>query len=173
MSTNNNELKETLDYSKEIVYAEYLVKSIKDEKLKKRVHNVLLWYIHKANTSRILYYVLTISSILANTTIPIITLFFPIDSKDIIIAIISALSTLSISICTLLLLKDKWLRYRSYAEILKSECFKYTMSDCNDDAVKDFIGRLEKLCAAEKREWMKAEKVTQGAQTKESMDTSD
>jgi hypothetical protein len=147
----------------ELRYVQTQLEAIKNEAVQRRVENTLLWYIRKANRSRMAYYATTIISIAASAAIPVLNTLSAkgasFSLKDTLISGIAAVGGIAVSVCTLFNFKEAWNRNRKYAEGLKHECFLYeTHISPYDKADADevFIQRLENLSAEESQAWGKS-----------------
>ena len=151
----------------EFEYAKTLISKISNEDIRDRIENMLIWYIKRAASSKRWYYIFTLSSIIAGASVPIISLSSGAELKDIIVAAISAIGAISISVCTLFSFKDNWRRYRKYSELLKRECFMFiSHSGIYEDVSKDinqlFIDQIENVTSTENEEWVKTKSSARG-----------
>ena len=150
----------------ELNYVRTQMEAIADNAVRRRTENTLLWYIRKANRSKTLYYIATVISIAASAAIPVINTLGAQSNggfslKDTLISLIAAIGGVAVSVCTLFNFKEAWSRNRRYAEALKSECFLYATHSgdySGDDALQNFICKLEGLATEETKAWVEAKK---------------
>ena len=141
----------------EVAYATDLLKKIQNESIRARVENLLLWYIDSAKKNKTYFYFLSVISLICSSIIPILSLGNQsCPTNALIISIIAAVGGLATSFVTLFHVKDNWTRYRMYAELLKSECFRF-INNIDEYNTKEsevyFIKNVELLAAQESKKW--------------------
>lgn len=106
--------------------------SIENKALKQRLSYLLKWYDGKAQKNRHCYHILHILSVLLPSATAALGLFTFLGGEQIITAISSILSLLTAFLLHLLnqfRCYENWVRYRSTAEVLKSEVFRCLYGD--------------------------------------------
>lgn len=139
----------------EIQSVEELLSNIENINIRKRVTQVVIWNIKKATKYKRLYYWMSIAIIILTASIPVINLLDFLNPK-ISTSIISALAGILASILTLVNVKETWLRYRKYAEMIKSESVLF-INKCERyseiDAECKFIENIESIIGEERLNW--------------------
>ena len=156
-----------LDYCDEITGSEYLAES-----LKSRLKNLIVWDIRNAIFNKRLYNSLMFISIFLGASVPVLTVISaslnnPIGPFNVAGAIAGAIVSISASSINLFDPKRNWLRYRTYAEMLKNETFKYIAykeacdihkkesKAASDSAYDDFrfIEKIYNIITMESEKW--------------------
>ncbi|MFR0018739.1 MAG: DUF4231 domain-containing protein [Paraclostridium sp.] len=137
----------------EIESIDIFTRTIKDEIIKQRVHQVLEWNIKKSTNNKRAFYILSISVLVLNSSIPIIN---QLNGYPAIVTAISSIGAVITGVITLINFKDVWYRYRSTTENIKRECI---MLSCrygeyeNEDRENKFILNFEKILLDERDLW--------------------
>lgn len=124
--------------------------------IKDRVYDTLKWNIRKSTYYKRLFYILSITSLILNASIPIIN---QMENQNIKVTIISSIIFTITSIMTLINFKDVWYRYRLAAEMIKSECMFFNGKlgiYQGEDREKVFICKLEDIITDERSHWIKS-----------------
>lgn len=157
----------SLEY--EIQSVEELLSNIENIKIRKRVTQVVIWNIKKATKYKYRYYWMSISIIILTGSIPLINVA-ELWNPKIFTSIISALASILASTLTLVNVKETWLRYRKYAEMIKSEsvlfinkCEPYSESN----AECKFIENIESIIGEERLNWEEIRKKSHQNNTNE------
>lgn len=124
------------------------------------IKDLLVYYVQNAIFYKKLFYILNISAIVLNAAIPIVNQTKWVDTK-LMTTVISTLAAVIISLLALANVKDSWIRYRNYAEKLKSECNKvnagigaYNTTDLTKKK-KRFFEALENISTEDLALWTK------------------
>lgn len=139
----------------EIESIDIFTRSIQDEIIKKRVHQVLEWNIKKATNNKRIFYCLSILILVLNASIPIIN---QLNGYAAIVTAVSSIVTVITGVVTLINFKDIWYRYRLTTENIKRECI---MLSCKYGEYKDedrenkFIRNFEKILLDERDLWVR------------------
>lgn len=161
MRERDNKINYIVEEYKE--YIEHL-----DEKkriyIEKRLLNQISWYDRKAIEKNKIYKIMTIISILTTAAIPVFSLYtgfkYGIVAST-IIALLSATSSVIISIINLCEYQRLWIQYRSNCEILKSILHRFftnsgEFTSSNDDEnFKMLIQMSEEYLLKEFQTWRK------------------
>lgn len=114
-----------MHYTKEIKeYLEGLDRNQSSEKnCIARTYYCLNWYSKKANKYKIYYYIFSI----INVAVPLISsiLITQFENMELYVAILSAITSFSASLLSLLKIHEKWTNYRTAAEYLKRQFVLY------------------------------------------------
>lgn len=113
---------------------------IEQDGVRYKLSNLIIWYIDKAEYNKRFYIVLTIITLFANVSIPIINMIGSnASSADEIIPIltscIAAIASISLGIISLCHFKENWMRYRKSAEDIKKIVSDYiiALENCKQD----------------------------------------
>ncbi len=125
-----------------------------------RYEQSVKWYIKKANCLKICYYLFNILAFLSLGIIPIInSIPYTNDYHKIIVNIFSGLSATATSFISLFKFKEKWIHYRTIAEVLQTELSIYTESAGKyknlSDSIKNkrLVETIEKIMTTEHKQW--------------------
>ncbi len=148
----NNELNSLKNYKVEL--------SEDKKNISEAINYTLEYNIKKANQNKIFFYLSSIVSIILNAAIPVIYQFnqLNIERTKLIVIIISTISAIITSISALFWLKDSWIRYRTCAETLKSECYKFNgkigeYAGENSEREKIFIKTINDIWLGNVNKW--------------------
>lgn len=139
--------------NKEIESIDIFTRTIENQIIKQRVHQVLEWNIKKATRNKIIFYILSIVVLILNGIIPIIN---QLNGSKAIVTAISSITAVITGIITLINFKDVWYRYRVTAEKIKRECMMLSSRngeyrEC--DREEKFIVNFENLLLDERDLW--------------------
>ena len=112
---------------------------IEQEGLRYKLSNLIIWYIDKAEYNKRFYIVLTIITLIANVSIPIVNMIGSnVNTSDQIVAsnnifpiltsCIAAIAGISLGIINLCHFKENWMRYRKSAEDIKQIVSDYVIA---------------------------------------------
>lgn len=122
------------------------------------INKTLEHYVQKSIFHKNLFFNLSIAVIILNASIPLIN-SIPDLKTNILTSIASTLTVIITSILTILAAKDNWMRYRSYAEELKTECNLFNNNigeySCENIELKEqrFILSFERINKSERTLW--------------------
>lgn len=139
----------------ELDSVEIFISTIQDEYIKRRVNQVLKWDIKRAIWNKRIFYLINITILVLNASIPIIN---QIKEQSIYVTIISSICTILASIINLINFKDEWYRYRYCVETIKRECM---MLSCKcgeykgENREKIFLINFEQILSKEIDYWKK------------------
>lgn len=134
---------------------------IQNKIIRARVEQVLNWNVKKATYHKYLFYLLSMITIILNSSIPIIN---QLNEYDLAITIIASITSIITSILTLINFKDVWYRYRKTAEEIKRECMKL---NCRygeyefEDRETRFLINFESIVSNETDLWIESRFNTQ------------
>lgn len=132
--------------------------TISDPYISTRFEQSVKWYVKKANKFKKIYYIFSIIGIALPATVPIINSVFECTGFhcDIIITVISVMTSVAASILTLLKAQEKWIHYRNVAEILQTELSLY-VGEVGDykynNKNETFIRKIETIMSDEHAKW--------------------
>lgn len=107
------------------------------------------------------FMILSITSIVVTSTIPVIALLNFIPYKESITAILGAISTILSSLIFFFRDKEIWTQYRATSEKIKSELYKYQsktekyFSMPDEDAFNLFVTTCEEIMGNQNEQWIK------------------
>ncbi len=143
---------------KEIQDNEYLFHE-KDFDVNKRFEMCLKWYICQAHNYRTIYYVFTLLGAICPILVAALSnISFSSENVQVVkitLTILSISASISAIVLSTFRAQEKWMRYRSVAELLKRERSlflegKKKNSDCND---LKFLELIEKYMEQENIDW--------------------
>ena len=134
---------------------------ILDDYLEKRFEQSVKWYIRKARTFKMMYYICSIIGISVPICIPLVygSCFLEDGNpKKCIITILSIITSISASLISLFKAKEKWVHFRFVAEKLQSELslFVEGVGVYSDLKTKnmEFAIQIEKIMSEEHARWI-------------------
>lgn len=127
-----------------------------EDYMKKRLQPQIEYYSSKSASSKKEFYWLSILALVANATIPVITL--SIDStgpSKYFVAILSAISAIFSGILLIKKAQDTWVCYRLTCEALKREkvLFETKSGKYRESSFNDFVIACEEIMANENAAW--------------------
>lgn len=129
---------------------------LEDKNLTNIVNSTLYYYVRNAIIYKWVFYIFSVLSISLNASIPIINQI-SWEYSSLVVSIISGCTAIITGMLALLCFKDSWHRYRTYAELLKTECnhFKAGIGkyDGTENRISLFIESFEKINNDEKQSW--------------------
>lgn len=134
---------------------------IENNYINKRILNQRSYYSKKCKTKQQRFTILSITLIVVTSIIPIIALLDFIPYKEVITAIVGALSTILSSLIFFFRDKEIWTQYRATSEKLKSELYKYRskaekyFSLPDEKAFNLFVTTCEEIMGNENEQWIK------------------
>lgn len=130
------------------------------EYLTDRLDDQINWYDKKSTTQKKWYYCLKVVTLICTSSIPVSSVIFRHQSfTAIITAIMAAIATVTEGIMTLTKCHEKWIVYRSNAEVLKHEKYSYltssgAYSNLNDtEKFHNLVDRTENIISNENTNW--------------------
>ena len=131
----------------------YLLDTIKDEIIRKRIDSNLKWYICKAVKAKRWYYIFSSTTIVAPIISGIIISINNLNkgSISLVSALIMALSSISASFLNLFDLKMKWSLYRNQTEVIKRYLIMYSASEDKSDI--ELLKDIEESIQKTDRKW--------------------
>lgn len=112
---------------------------IKNDYIRKRFLQSLIWYIKKAKFFKRFFYFFSVLSIIIPIAVALLNQFVSLtDDSKIIVSILSSLTAVISSLLTLFKLQEKWIQYRCAAEALQSE-LSLLIAENGDYSFNSFI----------------------------------
>jgi len=124
--------------------------------LTERVETQLRWYGDRSASAKRWYLRLQLLSFALAASVPVLSLSSGDVRARILVAVIGALATLAAGVLALYRFGERWTDYRSTAESIKHEKYRYlTRSAPYDasDAFSRFVNRVESIILHENRAW--------------------
>jgi hypothetical protein len=147
--------------------------SLENDKIEEVIKHTLKYYVKRALVNKFLFIALSIITITLNAGIPVINQI-KWDGSRLLVTIISSIASVITGIIALLGVKDVWFRYRSYAELLKSECIKFNSGippydkKSRKEMIHLFITNYDNMYLSERKLWelqMKQNKLDDSIQS--------
>lgn len=137
-------------------YAEGVIGRIRNEIIRERISNVLVWYITSAHRQRGRHLFVMVLASLLNAAVPVLALSHGFELFNILIASFSALSGVLMICGAHYKWHDNWLKSRRNAEIIKSKTVLYVnraepYDGNNADA--QFLQEIEQLIVEDGNKW--------------------
>ena len=124
--------------------------------LRERVDDQLRWYEAKSASHKRWYYRLQLVTLVFAVTVPIVALSSSEAWTRYLTAISGAIAALSAGVGSLYQLREQWLDYRSTAEALKYERFRFLAGAepyVDDGSFSRFVNRVESIIISENMTW--------------------
>lgn len=130
-----------------------------NEYIDSRLDDQISWYDKKAKLNKNWHIGLSILTIVASSSIAIISGFFEHNLKEFIIAMLGTLTSVSTGIGSIYKFSDNWSSYRTISESLKHQ--KYLFLTGTDpysgaDAFAKFVHQCEGLISEQNNKWAQA-----------------
>lgn len=147
---------------KEINDNQYLIKE-EEFSVNKRYEACLNWYIKQACCYRLVYYVFTLLGAMCPILVAALSnISFSAEHEQtakIILTVLSVFASFSAIILSTFRAQEKWLRYRSAAEVLKRERSLFLEGKKGSVEELEFLEVIEKYMEQENIDWMKIYKM--------------
>lgn len=157
--------KKDLDF--ELAYVKDLVGGIAKKTVQDRVRNILEWDVRKAHIYRARYFASLALATVCNAAIPVVVLFRQVDAVSIIVAILSAVSTIGMMMNAHYKWQDNWMRCRRNVEKIKNKAVLYIQhyESYGDESTADelFAREIEAIVMEDEVRWYNI-KAKQGEQ---------
>jgi|GEM_PF-6946158 len=150
----------------EFAYALKLTSRIDDEIQKERIQNAWFWYIRKSRWAKNWFYFLSILGIMSGTGVLVVNCI-PLEnvSKAILTSVTAIIGSTATAVCTLYTFKETWRRNRSFAEIIKIECYDYLsvtgeyLGKSQETAKTLFDSNIDAIISEEGKQWNDSKKL--------------
>lgn len=147
--------KKELDY--ELSYVKDLINGISKKTIQDRVRNILEWDIRKAHIYRSRYFASLALATVCNIAIPVLVLFHQVDAVSIIVAILSAVSSVGMMLNANYKWQDNWIRSRRNVEKIKNKTVLYVQhyESYGDESTADelFVREIEGIVMEDEVRW--------------------
>lgn len=144
------------------------------EYINNRLVDQITWHSKKALLNKILFHVFNTISIIVTMSIPIISLMSGVNTWSIVIAILGAVSSLSIGIISLFGFHNLWINYRTTSENLKHHQYLYETNTHPYNVKNKFsllVKNVENTISEQHTKWLKeiTQEEPRGRQTSKLM----
>lgn len=147
--------KKELDF--ELSYVKDLINGISKKTIQDRVRNILEWDVRKAHVYRSRYFASLALATVCNIAIPVLVLFHQVDAVSIIVAILSAVSSVGMMLNANYKWQDNWIRSRRNVEKIKNKTVLYIQhyESYGDESTADelFVREIEGIVMEDEVRW--------------------
>jgi hypothetical protein len=147
--------KKDLDF--EMTYVKSLIDGIAEKTIRDRVTNLLVWYVKGAYMHRGRYLATMIVASACNAAIPVLVLLRGVDVFSVVVAVLAAVSGVTMALNSMYKWHDSWLRSRRNAEIIKNRAVLfvhgYDPYDNGPASAEQFVQDVERIVMEEGDKW--------------------
>lgn len=147
--------KKDLDF--EMTYVKGLIDGIQEKTIRDRISNLLVWYVKGAYQHRGRYLATMIFAYACNAAVPVLVLLQGVNVFSIVVAIVSAVSGVTMALNSMYKWHDSWLRSRRNAEIIKNRTVLfvhgYDPYDDGEASAEQFVQDIERMVMEEGDKW--------------------
>ncbi len=127
-----------------------------EEYLKDRVEDQIEWYDRKSASNKKWFMIFQIATLAASASVPVFAIFESGLWSRLTVAVLGAAAAVTTGIVSLYKFREHWVDYRTTAESLKHEKYKYlTGADpyVGDGAFSILVERIESMVSKENTAW--------------------
>ncbi|WP_150084424.1 DUF4231 domain-containing protein [Prosthecochloris aestuarii] len=127
-----------------------------EEYLENRLEDQITWYDKKSGVNKLGFIGFQIATLIASASIPVISLFSGAIWARLVVAILGSTTTVTAGIVALYQFREHWIQYRTTAESLKQEKYRFhtkTEPYSGENAFSILVDRVESLVFEENTTW--------------------